>query len=100
MAAVLPMPSEMARKIEATILHKLASVGQAAVAERLQVSESKVSRFKGDDLRELAIMLDVLGLKVVPQHVRCYDEATLAAMLTLAKQRMEQIEQPQELAWE
>lgn len=47
-------------------------------------------------------MLARLGLKVVPVEMRCYDEQTIGTLITLAKQRMAQIETPQQLAqdWE
>lgn len=99
MAAVLPLLPETARKINATILHQLASVGQTKVAEVLGVSESTVSRMKEKELPEIALLLDALGLKAVPRAHRCYDEKSLAAIIELAKQRMAQIDEPQHLAW-
>jgi hypothetical protein len=98
MASALSLPAdETARKIVSLIFQRLSSVGQVAVAESLSVSEASVSRLK-EQVPQLAGMLARLGLKVVPIEVRCYDERTLGSILELAKQRMAQIETPQQLA--
>jgi ABC-type sugar transport system ATPase subunit len=97
MAAVNPIPDETARKIVRLIFQRLSSVGQNTVAEALATSESTVSRLK-ESTPQFAAMLAKLGLKVVPAEVQCYDPKTLAAILELAKQRMSQIQNPQQLA--
>jgi hypothetical protein len=101
MAALSPTPDESARKIVQSIFHRLASVGQVAVAEAIGVSESTVSRMK-EDVPRFAGMLSKLGLKVVPAEMKCYDEKTLASILQLAQQRMAQLQSPSQLAqdWE
>lgn len=99
MAATLPTPDEKARKIVRTIFQELSRVGQNQVAQALSVSDSTVTRMK-DDVPRFAGMLSALGLKVVPENMRCYEEKTLAALLELAHQRMEQIKTPQQLAWD
>lgn len=97
MAAMSPLPPENARKIAATILQALARVGQNEVAQTLSTSDSTVSRLKGD-VPHFSGMLDRLGLKVVPAEMRCYDEKTLASILELAHQRMDQLKSPLQLA--
>lgn len=57
---------ERARKTETILRNQLAEVGQARMAERLGVSESTVSRWKADQVEQLALQLTALGLKVVP----------------------------------
>lgn len=101
MAALSPTPPESARKIATLILQSLAKVGQNEVAQVLNTSDSTVSRLKGD-VPHFAGMLAHLGLKVVPVEMRCYDEKTLASILELARQRMAQLQTPQQLAqdWE
>lgn len=101
MAAVSPPPPENARKIASTIFQALAKVGQNEVAAALGTSDSSVSRLK-ENIPQFAGMLARLGLKVVPAEMRCYDERTLSALLELARQRMAQIHNPQQLAqdWE
>lgn len=95
-----PILDAHTRKNQQLILRGLASVGQAFVATQLGVNESTVSRWKETDIERFAKMLAVLGLKVTPQAYRCYDESTLQAMLTLAKQRMNQLDDIGSLAWE
>ena len=97
MAAVNPVPDETARKIVKAIFQRLSSVGQNTVADALSTSESTVSRLKGD-VPQFAAMLGRLGLKVVPVEMQCYDEKTLASILELARQRMAQLQTPQQLA--
>ncbi len=89
-----------ARKIEREVLKRLASVGQARIAEQLGVNESTVSRWKDGDIARWARFLALLGLKATPQDYRCYDEKTLSAMLTLARQRMAQLESIEHLQFE
>ncbi|WP_109442221.1 CII family transcriptional regulator [Achromobacter xylosoxidans] len=96
-----------ARKNRSMILRRLASTGLKKVGAELGLSESLISKWKGpkDDgsegeIARMALFLSVLGLKVTPQEYRCYDEATLAAMITLANQRMSQIQEPEHLAFE
>ena len=59
-----------------------------------------MSRMKDTEIPELAAMLDALGLKVVPRELKCYDEKTMAALLQLAKERMNQCSTTQQLEWD
>lgn len=92
MSTSCPTSDATARKNERLILQRLASYGQAPVAVALGVSESMVSRWKDGDIERFGRFLALLGLKVTPVEYRCYDQRTLEAMLTLARQRMDQIE--------
>lgn len=93
-------PSASARKIERMILKRLASVGQARIAEQLGVNESTVSRWKDGEIARFSKFLVLLNLKATPAEYKCYDERTLTAMLTFAKQRMDQIQGTQHLEFE
>lgn len=97
MAALSPPADESARKIAALIFQRLARTGQTQVAAALGVSDSNVSRMK-DEVPKFAGMLTALGLKVVPVEMQCYDEPTITAILTLARQRMAQLETVKQLA--
>jgi len=92
--------SERARKNNSTILQALARVGQVTVAERMRVSESKISRFKNGELTEIATFLGALDLKVVPTSARCFRPEFVNALFELAKDRMTTIQQPEELSWD
>lgn len=90
---------ETARKGFAFLLHALASVGQAAIAEQLGVSEATVSRIKNDDLERACLLIALLGGKIVPISVKCYAPAAIEPLLALAKQRMQQLESVAQLEW-
>lgn len=97
MSSSCPTRDATARKNERLILQRLASHGQAPVAEALGVSESMVSRWKDGDIERFGRFLALLGLKITPVEYRCYDQRTLEAMLTLARQRMDQIDSVDQL---
>ena len=94
-------PAERARKMQSLVLRCLQEPGrQVAIATTLGVSESGISRLKNDHLENLCLMLAYAGLKIVPAEARCYETKDVDAMIHLAKQRMEQIEGAESLAWE
>lgn len=82
------------------ILQRLASVGQANLARELGTSEATISRWKAEQAEQCAAALSILGLKVVPVEFRCYRPDMVQALLTLARDKLDQIEQPEQLAWE
>lgn len=107
MAESSAVTSARARKIQQVILQRLSSVGQAHAAACVDVDESTISRWKDKrpdgkpgEIERMSRFLAALGLKATPQEYKCYDEATLAAMLTFAKQRMDQIQGVGHLAFE
>lgn len=100
MASLSPDQTTRSRKNVSAILQALASVGQVRVAEAFGLSESTVSRWKDKEIDEMGKLLAVLGLKSVPQDYKCYDPKSIDALLTLAKERMAQIENPDHLTWE
>jgi hypothetical protein len=92
--------AERSRKNEATILQGLARAGQVHVAEFMGVSESAVSRLKSERLVEISDFITACGLKVVPQEMQCYRPASIAALIELARERMEELTSPEQLVWE
>jgi len=99
-AASSVIDSGRSRKNESTILQALARVGQNEVARRMQVSDSTVSRFKNGELLQWASFLAALGLKVVPETMKCYDAKKLDAILELARAHLNTMETTEQLAWE
>lgn len=91
---------ERARKNEAAILNGLSRAGQVNVAAAMNVSESTISKLKGEELRKLARLLAGCGLKAVPAEMQCFDPNTLQAVVQLAKERMSQVDTLDQLAWE
>jgi Bacteriophage CII protein len=99
MEAVSINAHETARKGFAFLLQRLASVGQAPIAEALGVSEATVSRIKNDDLERVCLLIALLGGKIVPFTVKCYAPSVIEPLLALAKQRMAQIDSVAQLEW-
>lgn len=91
---------ERARKFHALALQRLASVGQVTVSEALGCSESTVSRCVNDNLERVCQVFAAIGLKVVPQEVKCYPSAQIDAIFTLAKSSIEKMDSADKLTFE
>lgn len=91
---------ERTRKNEAAILRALASAGMLAVAGHLNVDESTVCRWKDKLIGQMAGLLAVCGLKVVPATMRCFDPADIEAILHQAHKYMESVRSADQLGWE
>ena len=79
-----PDQIESARKYEALILQQFAAIGQRTVTNALNISDSTVSRMKGEQVEAISQLLAVLELKVVPDdHVTACPKY-LQAIETLA----------------
>lgn len=91
--------AERSRKNESTILQALAMRGQAEVAKFMDVSETKISRMKNEDVAEIADFLTALDLKAVPVNMQCYHPDHIQALLHLAKAHLAEIESPDQLQW-
>lgn len=91
---------ERAKRNHTAILQRLASVGQASLAKDLGCSEATISRWKSEQAEQCAKALATLGLKVVPIEMRCYPPKVIGAILELAKERLAEVEKPEELAWD
>jgi|11_taG_2_1085331.scaffolds.fasta_scaffold46163_2 GTP:adenosylcobinamide-phosphate guanylyltransferase len=89
-----------ARKFESLILQRLSSVGQCAVAKELDTSESTISRMKKDgDIERFSKLMEVLGLKVVPADMKCFNPKDIDAILHQAKNWLRHVESAEQL-WE
>jgi hypothetical protein len=104
---VQPTLSERARKNYTSIIRGLDEVGLNQAAKCLNVSQGTVSKMKNPDQTEikitfhgLACALADMGLKVVPENMKCYNPETIESILHLAKERMDQIHTPEQLLWE
>lgn len=100
MSAPYTHRSERSRKNERTILQHLVRHGQNVVAERMGISESKVSRYKNGELAELAGFLAAIGLKVVPEEAKCFEPKKINAILELAKAHLSTINSANELSFD
>lgn len=95
MAESLPTPPERARKYVALIMQRLAG-SQDAIAATMGVSGSTISRLKSDHIESFALVLAHAGLKVVPVEMKCYPADQYNALVTLARERLNQINNPAE----
>lgn len=100
MATPCPAPDERSRKIVAIVFQRLSSVGQSRLAESLGVSEATISRWKAEQVEQCARALSALGLKVVPETVRCFNPKKIDAILELAKAHLEGINGSEGLEWD
>lgn len=80
---------ERSRKVESIILQRLAEKTQTTIALELEMSESKISRLKNDDLPVIAKLITCLGLKVVPDDSLEVSQAELKSIKTLARKYLE-----------
>lgn len=105
------MDDSRAVKNSNAISRALQSVGQNTVAEALGRDESLISAMKNQKVRKagakaeseiefIGRFLAACGIKTVPEEMRCYRPDSIQAILTLAHERMKQIEHPDELLWE
>lgn len=87
------------RKNASAILQALASVGQAQVAQTLNVDEATVSRMK-DRAEQWGALLARCGLKVVPATMRCYRPEYVDALHFLAREQLDRMQNVPTLDWE
>lgn len=99
MNEVSTVVSERARKIESAVLQGLATQGQVSAAKALGVSESAISRLKDGQIHVVAQLLAFLGLKVVPEQVKCVDPEMAQAMYKLYSAAVERMQDPTELLY-
>ena len=84
MTEISDVTNKKARKIQTIILQALAEKSQARVADQMGVSESTVSRLKGEGLAQIAAFLAACGLKVVPETSHTYDQEYIRSLKHLA----------------
>lgn len=96
MPQLSPVIAEASRKVERTLLQRLAQRSQVRVAELMGVSESTVSRI---DKAGIAALLAACGLKAVPQEMQCFDPDYIHSLKVLAGVGL-QAPSPKSLDWE
>ena len=89
-----------AHKNESVVLNTLQRVTGKAVAEKMECSETTVSRFKNGELTEWAAFLAALGLKIVPEAMKCFDPKEIDAVLLFARRYMSDIKDADQLTWD
>lgn len=103
MSTTKPVSTEVAersRKYFSLAFQRVTSLGQVTIAEQLSTSEATVSRTVNAELERVCQVLAVVGLKVVPKELRCYQEADINALFILAKGSLERMESPDKLSFD
>ncbi|WP_338576276.1 CII family transcriptional regulator [Pseudomonas canadensis] len=81
-----------ARKNYSVLMQHLASVGNAPVALAVGCDEATISRMKPEKFEQFCQILAVLGLKVVPSEMRCFNERDIEMFIHGSKRWMEHIQ--------
>ncbi|MBV6573036.1 hypothetical protein JL980_08795 [Acinetobacter baumannii] len=87
--------SARARNTRALVIQALASKNNCEISDRLGVDASTLSRMKNDkksnglsEIENACALLDVLGLKVIPENYECYDRQFVESIFFLARLSM------------
>ena len=91
---------ERSRKFLALALQRVSSVGQRNIAEQLSTSESTISRLVSTELERVCQLLEVVGLKVVPQELKCYEPRKIAILHELAREYLNKMDAPDSLSFD
>ena len=94
--------AERARKTLAFCMQRISREGQSSIAERLGTSPSTVSLFVSDTdgLERACKVLVAAGLKVVPATMQCFPPDKVAIFMTLARDHLNYLQRPEQLAFE
>ena len=84
MAEVSQDVRESARKIETTLRNQLAEMGQARVADKMNVSESTISRMKDADIEKFALFIAAINCNIVGKDQRVVSASDLQVLKHLA----------------
>ena len=87
-----PEQTARARKNLHFILQRVTSVGNAPVALAIGCDEATVSRMRPEKFEQFAQILAVLGLKVVPSEMRCFNERDIEMFIHGSKRWMEHVQ--------
>lgn len=100
MDTVSPNLDERTRKNFAIVMQRLAAVGMLAVATHIGVDESTVCRWKEKLLLQVSGMLAILGLKIVPIEMQCYNPKDIDAIFHQAQCWINHIKSAENLVFE
>lgn len=100
MAESSPDVDSSARNSLTAILKAVELVGQSTIAEGCGVDPATITGDKAKFWPRFAKTLAIAGLKVVPVESRCYMPETIDSILTLARQRMAQLDDVKQLEWD
>lgn len=100
MPGLSPEQDSIARKSLTALLNAVEKVGQNTIASALGVDNSTITGDKKNYWQRFCEECAVAGIKLVPAPSRCYLPADIEPLLSLAKQRMDQITSVEQLRWD
>lgn len=87
--------SARARNTHSLVLHSLGVVVNSTLGEEIGFDGPWISKFKNDkknngltDLETICVLLDKLGLKIIPEQYQCYDKQLIDSIFFLARLSM------------
>lgn len=95
MSKLSPEQSAWSRNMQSQILQSIEAVGQGVVANCVGVDASTITRWKEDKgrIESICDLMAVLGLKVVPMDMQCYNPAKVEILWALAKDNLTRSQQ-------
>lgn len=92
------MDPDRTRRMESLVVQAFARKGHQVIADEIGTSEATVSRLKNEHLGHFVRALRAVGLKIVPDTMRCYPEPQIEAIFQLARAHMSQMQTSRALA--
>jgi hypothetical protein len=86
-----------ARKNLHFVLQRVTSMGNAPIALAMGCDEATISRMRPEKFEQFSQILAVLGLKVVPCEMRCFNERDIEMFIHGSKRWMEHIQGVEQL---
>lgn len=93
-------PLEIARKTASKVLRALSDDKASQISTITGMSEPLISRLKNDHLKNFALLLAHLGMKVVSSHKECYDPEYVASLRYMAKAELSRNDTAPILEWD
>lgn len=93
MSKLSPEQVAWSRNMQSQILQAIDKQGQSVVADCIGVDSSTVTRMKDAHIERVCNLMAVVGLKVVPMHMKCYNEQKIDILFRLAKDNFQRLEE-------
>lgn len=95
MSKLSPEQAAWSRNMQSQILQGIDRETQGVVADCMNVDTSTITRWKEKDGRIASVcdLMAVLGLKVVPMDMQCYNPAKVEILWALAKDNLTRSQQ-------
>lgn len=97
---LLPEQLAWSRNMQSQILTAIDATGQQAVASCIGIDPTAITKMKSaqgtakhGDIERLCHLLAVVGLKIVPADMKCYDASKIDILFRLAKDNFQRLEE-------